>query len=297
MTTRRATGVGMLAVVLFSAVVTLVRVTSQDFGATLGAPLIYTLASTVLWLTHRPRGLRRFPLRYLLVCGALFVVYETSLALAVGLADSAEQTLEVSVVNYLWPTFLVLLSLVGRRSGRVHWLVIPGVALATLGTAAVVGGREGLNVAAIAGHVVSNPVPYALTFGGAVVWAVYSVLTPRLAEGCDGLTVFITGTAAALWIVHLTTGTSADRAPGVGGWAVLVAAALVIGAGYACWNIGILRGNITLLGTASYAAPILSSLIGAVVLGAALTPSFWWGVLLVAVGSAMSGWATRQMET
>ncbi|MCI2185404.1 aromatic amino acid DMT transporter YddG [Bifidobacterium tibiigranuli] len=290
-----ATLVGLLAIVLFSAIVSLVRITAQNFGATLGAALIYTLTAVVMWVIRRPRQLRSFPLRYLLVCGTLFVVYEVSVGLAVGLAHDATQALEVSVVNYLWPTLMVLLSLIGRRFTAKTWLVIPGALLASLGTAFVVGGDAGLNPAGIAAHIASNPVPYALAFGGAVTWAVYSVITPRISEGYDGITLFLTGVAVALWIVHFLTGSVPQHAhpAGIGAYIVLVAAALVIGAGYACWDAGIMHGNLTVLGSASYAAPVLSSAIGALALGASLTVSFWQGVVLVVVGSLIGWWATK----
>jgi len=47
--------------------------------------------------------------------------------------------------------------------------------------------------------------------------------------------------------------------------------------GYALWNIGILRGNLTLLATASYVAPVLSSAFASVWLGAVLNKQFWQG--------------------
>lgn len=219
---RNATLVGLLAIVLFSAIVSLVRITAQNFGATLGAALIYTLTSVVMWIIRRPKRQRSFPLRYLLVCGALFVVYEVSVGLAVGLAHDATQALEVSVVNYLWPTLMVLLSLIGRRLTAKTWLVIPGALLASLGTAFVVGGDAGLHPASIAAHIASSPVPYVLAFGGAIAWAVYSVITPRISEGHDGITLFLTGVAVALWIVHFLTGSVPQRThtAGIGAYIV-----------------------------------------------------------------------------
>lgn len=107
----RATAVGLLAIALFSAIVSLVRVTSQNFGATLGAALIYTLVSVILWAIRRPKNLRAFPRKYMLLCGVLFIIYEVSVGLAVGLAGDSEQAIEVSIVNYLWPTLMVVLML------------------------------------------------------------------------------------------------------------------------------------------------------------------------------------------
>ena len=64
--------------------------------------------------------------------------------------------------------------------------------------------------------------------------------------------------------------------------------------GYALWNIGIIRGNLTLLATASYSAPVLSSAFAAVWLGASLTMQFWQGAVLVTLGSLICWLATRE---
>lgn len=112
-----------------------------------------------------------------------------------------------------------------------------------------------------------------------MAWAAYSVITPRISRGHDGLTLFITGTAIALWAVHAMAGSVPDRLPGVTAYVVLVAATVAIGAGYGCWNIGILRGNLIVLASASYVTPVFSSIIAALTLGAALTGTFWRGVL------------------
>ncbi|MNR60572.1 Aromatic amino acid exporter YddG [compost metagenome] len=64
--------------------------------------------------------------------------------------------------------------------------------------------------------------------------------------------------------------------------------------GYALWNVGILRGNLTLLATASYSAPVLSSAFATVWLGAHLNAQFWQGAVLVTAGSLVCWQATRE---
>ncbi|MNT52549.1 Aromatic amino acid exporter YddG [compost metagenome] len=64
--------------------------------------------------------------------------------------------------------------------------------------------------------------------------------------------------------------------------------------GYALWNVGILRGNLTLLATASYFSPVLSSAFAATWLEAQLTTQFWQGAVMVTVGSLICWQATRQ---
>jgi drug/metabolite transporter (DMT)-like permease len=290
---RRSTVIGLIAIVLWSAMVGLVRLVSESFGAELGAALIYTLAAGLLWVTRRPRSLRTFPRKYLVIGGALFVLYEVALSLSVGLAADATQAIEVSIVNYLWPTLTVLLSAVANRAQKTSWLIVPGAALATAGIAAAVGGEAGLDPARIVANIVSNPLPYTLALCGAVVWSVYTVFTPRISQGRDGITLFFTGVAVTLWPIYLATGALPVPSPSLSGLLALVGAAVVVGAGYACWNVGILHGDMRTISTASYTAPLLSSAVGALLLGTTLAVPFWIGVLLVVAGSLLSWWATR----
>lgn len=271
----------------------LVRLVAEDFGTTLGMAVLYTLAAAILWIGRRPRGLRSFPVRYLVVGGALFVVTDVCVGLAVGLAADANQAIEVSIVNYLWPTGTVLLAALVQRRRRRSWLLLGGAVVATTGMAYAVGGDAGLAPAIIASNVAANPAPYTLALTAAIAWSCYSVLSPGLSRGRDGITLFFTGVAGSLWAVHLLTGAPApDDVPWTG-FLALLAAAAVLAAGYAFWNVGILNGDMRVLSTASYTTPVLSSAVGALLLGTSLALPFWCGVALVVVGSLLSWGAGR----
>ncbi|KFI97394.1 aromatic amino acid DMT transporter YddG [Bifidobacterium stellenboschense] len=292
----RATAVGLLAIVVWSLMTALVRVVAESFGATLGSALIYTAGVALLLVFHRPAPLARYPKRYLMVGGALFVFYESSISLSIGLASTAEQSVEVSLVNYLWPTLMVLLAAaIGRprRKGAV-WRAIPGAVVATMGVALAVGGNSGLDVGAALGHVASDPLPYLLAFLGAFAWSLYAVITPAMSDGLDGTSVFFPGVAVVLWIIHLTSGEGMpDAVPGPLAWAAVVASAAVIAGGYAFWGYGILHGSLKTLAVASYATPVLSVAASAVILGLSLTLPFWCGALLVVAGSVLNWLAER----
>lgn len=294
LSTRAATLFGLAALLIWSGYVGLIRVAAESFGPTLGAALLYTLAAGGLWLTRRPRSLHTFPRRYLILGGALFVVYEVAVSLAIGLADGAHQAIEVSIVNHLWPTLTVALTVLVRPGRRAGWTLLPGLVLATAGVAWVVGGDAGLDPARIAANVASNPLPYALALGGAVAWASYSVLVPPLAKGHDGITLFMSGVAVALWVMYLAAGTPAPAGIDARGVLGLVAGAVVIAAGYACWNVGIGHGSMTVLAPASYAAPVLQAAAASLILGASLSLTFWQGVGLVALGSLLCWWAVSR---
>lgn len=285
----RFTLIGMAAVLLWSMMTALVRLTSDSFGATLGVALIYTCAAVLLWLTYRPKDLRHTPKKYLFVGGTLFIVYEACVSLSIGFATSPQQAIEVSIVNYLWPSLMVLLIALRNGTTRLPLLAL-GLTAALIGTALALGGDAGLDIAAIAANIVSNPLPYALALTGAIGWTVYSVFTPSMSDGHDCVTLFFTLVAVTLWILFFIfpSHDAPLSMPEPAAFIPLLGAAVVIGAGYACWNVGILKGDMTILSCASYAAPILSSAAASLLLFAPLSFSFWVGVVLVVAGSVLS---------
>ena len=293
----RGTAVGFMAIILWGLMMALVRVVSTSFGATLGPALIYTCGKVLLLIFHRPAPIGKYPKRYLLVGGLLFVFYESSIALSIGLATTDAQSVEVSLVNYLWPTLMVLLAaaLAKPRVPGAVWRAIPGAAVATAGVVLAVGGNSGLDWHAAAGHIIANPLPYALTFAGAIAWSVYAVITPDLSEGFDGTSVFFPGVAVALWIIHFTSGDGwPTTMPPAHAWLMVVLTAATIAGGYACWGYGILHGSMHTLAVASYATPVLSVGSSAIILGVSLSLPFWCGALLVVFGSVLNLMAEKR---
>lgn len=288
----RATAIGLLAVLLWASVVGMIKSVSVSFGATGGAALIYTIASLFLLATLGLGRLGTFPRPYLIVGGLLFVSYELCLALSIGFSTTARQAIEVGMVNYLWPTFTLVGTILFNRQQARPWLV-PGLALSMLGVAWVLGGDEGLSLPGILANVQVNPLSYGLAFVGALIWAAYCVVTPKMAAGRNGVTLFFMLTATTLWTKLVLTG---DISLSVGAFDIvmLVLASAAMGFAYAAWNFGILHGNATLLATASYFTPVLSAAFAALLLQSALPLSFWQGAAMVSLGSLICWHATRK---
>ena len=220
--------------------------------------------------------------------------YETAITISIGLAASSEQTLELSLVNYLWPTMLVLLSAFdsGSRASLVR--ALPGAVVATTGVVLAVGGNNNLDWGAVVADVSSNPLPFALTFAAAAAWAVYSVYSSRFSQGCDATAFFMVGVAAVLWTIFLFEGAPAPAVvPGSQAFFALAGAAGCIASGYACWGHGMLKGDMAKMGIGSYAAPLLSVVASTIILGVSLTPLFWCGTFAVVVGSLIN-WRMRR---
>ncbi|HEJ7945681.1 TPA: aromatic amino acid DMT transporter YddG [Serratia liquefaciens] len=287
----KATLLGLLAILLWSSVVGLIRSVSEGLGPIGGAAMIYSVSAVFLLLALRMPNLRLFPRPYLLLGSLLFVSYEICLSLSLGYANTRLQAIEVGMINYLWPCFTVLMALVFNGQ-KAKWWLLPGLLLSLFGIGWIMSGEGGWSPAQMLENVRSNPLSYSLAFGGAVIWALYCNLTKKIAQGHNGVVLFITLTAMALWLKYAFSSESGMQFT-LPVTLTLLCAGMAMGAGYAAWNVGILRGNMTLLATASYFTPVLSAVFAALVLNTALTANFWQGVVMVTAGSLICWRATR----
>lgn len=292
MNSKKATLIGLAAVVLWSAIVGLIRGVSEHLGATGGAAAIYTVAAVFLLFSVGFPKLATFPRKYLFWGSALFVSYELCLSLSIGYANTGRQAIEVGMVNYLWPTF-TLISAIAFTRQRANLLVVPGFILSMLGICWVLGGDQGLDPAGMLANVRDNPLSYGLAFVGAIIWAAYCTVTTNMARGKNGVTPFFMMVAATLWLKFFLGGHAGEMSFSVPALVYLLLAAAAMGFGYAAWNVGILHGNVTVLAGASYFIPVFSSALSAVLLHAPLPASFWVGSSMVCAGSILCWLATR----
>jgi len=289
---RNATLIGLIAVLLWSSIVGLIRSVSESLGATGGAAMMYSVASVFLLISIGFPKLSEFPKRYLVWGSLLFVSYELCLALSIGYSNTNRQAIEVGMVNYLWPA-LTMVAAILFNNQKSNWLVIPGFVIAILGICWVLGGEQGLDLASMLENIKDNPLSYGLAFIGALIWATYCTVTARIANGKNGVTLFFMLTALVLWVKYLLIG-GAPMVFDFHAVIYLVLAAAAMGFGYAAWNVGILHGNVTILAGASYFIPVFSAALAAIVLQTPLSMSFWQGAAMVCIGSVLCWLATRQ---
>ena len=288
----RATAIGLVAILLWSTSVGLLRSISEHFGATGGAALIYTVSAISLCLSQGLPKIRELPWRYLCSGGFLFVSYEICFALAIGLADTRAQSLELGLINYLWPCLTIVLSLFinGQRSSFWLW---PGLILTLGGIFLVMQESGGGSLTSMWHNIQSNPRPYGLAFTAAITWALYCNLTRRFSGGTSGVSLFFCATAVVLWAKYALT-----EQPTIGFSLAPTLQLLFMGVStaiaYSVWNRGIQAGNMTLLATASYFTPVSSALLASLWLGLRPGFSFWQGVIMVVAGSLICWLATRR---
>lgn len=255
MTRGRATSIGFIAILLWS-LLALFTVGSAPVPPLLLNALTFALGGGLglVWVA-RSGGvgqLARVPLRVYAFGTLGLFGYHLLYFSALRLAPPAE----AGLIAYLWPLLIVLFSglLPGERLTRLH---VIGALVAFAGAALIVGGR-------IAGGVtLTGPAMagYGLAFLCALTWSGYSILSRRLGEvPTASVAVFCIATAILSAVAHLALETPAWPA-GAWGWAAVAALGLgPVGLAFYVWDIGVKRGDIQLLGTASYAAPLLSTL-------------------------------------
>ncbi|MDG3088432.1 aromatic amino acid DMT transporter YddG [Vibrio hannami] len=282
---------GITAILLWACLVGMFRNVTEQLGPIGGAALVYTCSSLFLMLSLGIPKLRQFSKSYIVVCGALFAAYEVCFSLALGFASDRLQTVEIAIVNYLWPSLTVLLA-VFAGSKKVSLWVYPAILLAFFGVTWSIIGDEGLSLSRLIANVSSNPLAYLLAFAGAIIWAVYCNLTRRMSNGQNGITLFFIFTALSLWIQFFVTDT---KLPDLN-WSVAFDVALTsifMGSGYALWNVAIIGGNMLFLATLSYFTPILSTFFSIIILGITVSGTFWQGVIMVTVGSLICWRVTK----
>lgn len=269
MTRNRATAIGFTSVLMW-ALLALLTIGSAPVPPLLLNAICFAIGGVIglVWTARRGFAVLRAVSWKVYAFGTAGLFgYHLLYFTAFRLAPSAE----TGLIAYLWPLFIVLFSglLPGERLEPRH---VIGALVAFAGAALIVLGRGGDGSASALG--------LALAFGCSVTWAGYSVLSRRLGDApTETVTVFCLATAALSLAVHLGFEETVWPADAAGWLAVLALGIGPVGAAFFTWDIGMKKGDIQLLGVASYAAPLLSTL--ALVLAGITAPS--WTILLAAV--------------
>lgn len=293
-TSQQAKGnlLGIGAILLWSTMTSLMRLLSETYGPTGGAALMYTIATIALSLLLGWPSMKRFPLRYLVVLGSLFVAYEIALFFALALAKTRSQAIEVAILNHMWPCLTVTLAAVMGLQ-RASLLLIPGMAISLSGVGWILSGGQGLTIDSILLNATQNPLSYGLGLSCAFLWAFYCCLSKKMVHSEDGTVPFFAFASVVLWIKYAFSGESLPQ-PGLANAGLLITTAVVIALGYAAWNRALRTGNLMMLAAISYTSPVLSAFLSSLLLSASLQLSFWQGAVMVTMGSLICWWASRR---
>lgn len=270
MTRPKATAIGFIAVLLWSllALLTvgsaptpplLLNAICFSIGGTLG--LIWTVASGQMG------QLRRVSWKVYAFGTVGLFGYHALYFSALRLAPAAE----AGLIAYLWPLLIVLFSglLPGENLRRGHMI---GAVFGFAGAATIIAGAgTGFQVQYLPG--------YGLALLCALTWAGYSVISRLVGSApTSSVAVFCLASAIASWALHFALEETVWPIGALGWTSTLLLGLGPVGLAFYVWDIGVKQGDIQMLGTSSYSAPLLSTLV--LVVAGIAAPS--WGLAVAA---------------
>jgi drug/metabolite transporter (DMT)-like permease len=252
MTSKAATLVGFSAILLWSllAALTVATVPVPPFQLAAMTFAIGALAGMIGWIRQGGalRALRQPAAAWAVGVSGLFG-YHALYFLSLRLAPPAE----AGLINYLWPLLIVVFSafLPGEK---LRWYHLAGALLGLAGTVTLFAGGKS------SGFVLDYLPGFAAAFVAAFVWAAYSVMSRRLARvptaSVAGFCA-VTAILAALFHFIFEETIWPDR---LTQWVAIAALGLgPVGLAFYAWDVGMKRGDIRVVGAASYATPLLST--------------------------------------
>lgn len=290
-----ATIIGLSAIVLWSFIAGLIKKVTMEMNADLGIALIYSCSALIVLTIFKLPNFKKISKKYLFWGTLLFVSYELSFAFAIAYAQSAQQAIEVNMINYLWPSVTIVAFIIFKEL-KFNFLVVIGLAISILGIIFIQSGDLGFNLKGLINNSKSNPLSYGLALIAAIVWAFYCVVTKKMSNGHNPISIFFIAAALTLWLKLLWFHPLEMPNLYWSNWMYILAAALVVGLGYGAWNVGIVKGNITVLVAATYFSPVLSSISSMLILQTQLSTSFWQGTWMVIAGSLICWISTNWTE-
>ncbi|MEN9753725.1 MAG: hypothetical protein RLZ07_107 [Pseudomonadota bacterium] len=260
-----STGIGFLAVLMWAVLALFTAASGHVPPFELAAITFFIggILGVATW-PFRPgamNALKQSPVAWLVGIGGLFgyhAVYFSALRSA--------PAIEASLIAYLWPLLLVVSSaLLPGEKLKLHHLI--GVCLGLIGAFLVITKGEHLSLSEglKPGHF--------LALICAVIWAGYSVLSRKLGDvPTDAVAGFCLVTSLLATLCHFAFEDTVWPASMLE-WAAIIGLGLFpVGAAFYVWDHGVKKGDIMVLGAASYASPLLSTLVLVV---AGYAPAHW----------------------
>lgn len=196
---------------------------------------------------------------YLIFCGVFFIGYTLGFVPALALAKGRQAALQLGIVNYLWPGFIMLGSVYFLKYQARWYFLLPGLVIAFIGIMICMAGT--ISIGLFLNAIKQNATAFALMTGSAVCWAVYSISARKYApsNGAGGVALFQLATGLIFFILWITVGTESS-------WPVSVILPLiyytvfVTAVSYLLWDLAMQKGNLVFLGAVSYLLPLVSTL-------------------------------------
>ena len=288
MSSIRATLCGLCAILIWSMLIALMRSVTEVFGATLGAPLVYSAFAVSKTGHSWPQDTfqavsvhRRVLLRRLWT-----TVLPIHRACPWQPANAGSRACQLPVALPDCAFFS------DHSKAESAFLSLPGPAVFLFGNR-LVRFRRGFRPRSFHGTCFLQP--HSLSSGlhrrhllGTLLQRGKTVHTIQQYRAYLLLVI-----AIVLWLRRFVSGEPFPSVPPQAFLNVLITA-ICFGSSYTLWEVGIQHGNILFLATVSYFTPIFSTLFTCLWLSVLPVPSFWFGVGMVGLGSVLSWLATQK---
>ena len=198
---------------------------------------------------------------------------------------------EASLIGYLWPLLIVVFAalLPGERLRAAHLI---GAFLGFAGAALLVTNGGQISIRA------EDTFGYTCALGSAIVWAVYSVTSRRFASvPSQTITLFCIATSVLFFAAHTAFETTVWPS-GMVQWIAVIGLGIgPLGLAFTVWDVGMKHGNMRLLGTASYAIPLLSTFLLVVFGVTPATLALLFATILIILGAIVAALYEKPQST
>jgi drug/metabolite transporter (DMT)-like permease len=278
----RATSIGFVAVLMWALLALFTAATGavppfQLAAMTFAIAFGLALAKWLVRDENIKAHLRQRPLVWAVGVGGLFG-YHFFYFVALRNAPAVE----ASLIAYLWPLLIVVLSAL-LPGERLRWWHLAGALAGLIGAALLIIGEQDLSmgITLASGHFAA--------MACAFIWSGYSLMSRRLGDvPTDAVGGFCGATALLATLAHLVFEDTVWPADIVQWLAVAGLGLGPVGLAFFCWDYGVKRGHIQALGASSYAAPLLSTLILILFGFAPLTWAIALACLLITGGAILA---------
>jgi drug/metabolite transporter (DMT)-like permease len=267
-----ATLFGLFPVIVWGIAVPVFRLVQQEIG--LFATSALFLGTAILSILNQYARLKKFPTRKMLRNPILygrwlfFVMHEGLFFIGVSMVQK-EHVPFVILINYLWPTAVILCSVLiaGVKVTR-WWAFITGSLVVIASLALEIVGPQGLSAELFANR--TECIGYAIIFIGAIAWGLYSALSRRGGDAAGGSTVtplFQLTVAVILVVAFLPTMDATLQHLTPVNVALMFCYSFTQFVAYLLWDYVVRHGSIVILSLMSDFIPWLSLLTTNVILG------------------------------
>lgn len=226
----------------------------------------------------RVRDWRVPPLTLLLGVGGIFGYHVMLFT-----AFQVSPIVEANLVNYLWPLLIVLLTPAVLPGFGLRPRHVLGALMGLAGAALIAtGGSIHPDLAALPG--------YLLAAAAALTWALYSLLTKRVAPfGSGAVGAFcLSAGLLSLALYFLQAGGAGFDVIRAADWPFLLLLGIgPMGAAFFLWDAALKRGDTRIIGSLSYMTPLLSTLALTLIGGRPLSLLSGIAMALIVAGAAV----------